>query len=65
MQWGVVDCRDKLISVGLKRSELSFPRYAECGEFGIGDPDGCCLPVGDTEQRQGKWIRGKGRQSVS
>lgn len=48
---GVADYREKLISVGLKPSELSFPPYAKHGEFRIDDPDGYCLLVGDTEQR--------------
>ena len=48
---GVEAYREKLISLGLKPSELSFPPYAKHGEFRIDDPDGYCLLVGDTEQR--------------
>jgi hypothetical protein len=48
---GVEAYREKLISLGLKPSELSFPPYAPHGEFRINDPDGYCLLVGDTEQR--------------
>lgn len=48
---GVAEYREKLISIGLAPSELSFPPYAPHGEFRIDDPDGYCLLVGDTEQR--------------
>jgi len=48
---GVAEYREKLISTGLKPSELSFPPYAKHGEFRINDLDGYCLLVGDTEQR--------------
>jgi hypothetical protein len=48
---GVAAYRDKLISLGLNPSELSFPPYAVHGEFRIDDPDGYCLLVGDTEQQ--------------
>ena len=47
---GVAAYREKLISIGLTPSELSFPPYAKHGEFRIDDPDGYCLLVGDTEQ---------------
>lgn len=48
---GVAAYREKLMSLGLNPSELSFPAYAKCGEFRIDDPDGYCLLVGDTEQQ--------------
>jgi hypothetical protein len=39
------------IAQALKPGELSYPFYAQHGEFRIDDPDGYCLLVGDTEQR--------------
>ena len=47
---GVAAYREGLIALGLRPSELSYPPYAQHGEFRIDDPDGYCLLVGDTEQ---------------
>jgi hypothetical protein len=48
---GVAQYREQLIAQGLKPGELSYPFYAQHGEFQIQDPDGYCLLVGDTEQQ--------------
>ena len=47
---GVAAYREGLLAQGLQPSELSYPPYAQHGEFRIDDPDGYCLLVGDTEQ---------------
>jgi hypothetical protein len=38
--------RDQLLKKGVKVSELSYPEYGPDGEFGMSDPDGYCLLVG-------------------
>ena len=48
---GVAAYREKLIAEGLQPSALSYPPYAQHGEFRMDDPDGYCLLVGDTEQQ--------------
>jgi predicted enzyme related to lactoylglutathione lyase len=42
----VVEYRNELAARGVKVSELSYPEYAVAGEFGMRDPDGYCLLVG-------------------
>jgi predicted enzyme related to lactoylglutathione lyase len=38
--------RKELAARGVKVSALSYPEYAVAGEFGMSDPDGYCLLVG-------------------
>jgi len=38
--------RNELAARSIKVSELSYPEYAVAGEFGMSDPDGYCLLVG-------------------
>jgi predicted enzyme related to lactoylglutathione lyase len=38
--------RNELAARGVKVSALSYPEYAVAGEFGMSDPDGYCLLVG-------------------
>ena len=42
----VVAYRSELAARGVKVSELSYPEYGPAGEFGMSDPDGYCLLVG-------------------
>jgi len=42
----VAKYREQLLERGIKVSELSYPEYAHEGEFGVSDPDGYCLLVG-------------------
>jgi predicted enzyme related to lactoylglutathione lyase len=42
----VVEYRNELAARGVKVSELSYPENAVAGEFGVSDPDGYCLLVG-------------------
>jgi hypothetical protein len=42
----VVEYRNELATRGVKVSELTYPEYAVAGEFGMSDPDGYCLLVG-------------------
>ena len=42
----VAKYREQLLERGVKVSELSYPEYAPHGEFGMSDPDGYCLLVG-------------------
>jgi hypothetical protein len=42
----VAKYREQLLERGVKVSELSYPEYAPDGEFGMSDPDGYCLLVG-------------------
>src|SRR6266850_2690843 len=42
----VVEYRNELAARGVKVSALSYPEYAVAGEFGMSDPDGYCLLVG-------------------
>ena len=48
---GVTAYRESLLAQRLQPGELSYPPYAEHGEFQIDDPDGYCVLVGDTEQQ--------------
>jgi predicted lactoylglutathione lyase len=42
--------RDELIAKGIKVGEIEYPPYMPEGEFGIEDPDGYCLLVGQTDE---------------
>ncbi len=42
--------REQLLARGVKVSELSYPEYARAGEFGMSDPDGYCLLVGQADK---------------
>jgi catechol 2,3-dioxygenase-like lactoylglutathione lyase family enzyme len=41
----LVALRRRLITEGVKVSEISYPEYLPQGEFGTSDPDGYCLMV--------------------
>ena len=42
--------RDELIAKGIKVGDIQYPPYMPEGEFGIEDPDGYCLLVGQTDE---------------
>jgi len=42
----VASYRNELAARGISVSELSYPEYGPDGEFGMSDPDGYCLLVG-------------------
>jgi hypothetical protein len=37
-----------LAADGIKLGPIEYPPYMPEGEFGIEDPDGCCILVGQT-----------------
>ena len=46
----LVAYREALIAKGIKVGEIEYPPYMEKGEFGIEDPDGYCLLVGQADE---------------
>ena len=42
--------RDELVAKGIKVGEIAYPPYMPEGEFGIEDPDGYNLLVGQTDE---------------
>ena len=45
----LVAYRDQLAADGIKVGPIEYPPYMPEGEFGIEDPDGYCVLVGQTE----------------
>jgi catechol 2,3-dioxygenase-like lactoylglutathione lyase family enzyme len=46
----LVAYRDQLAADGVKVGPIEFPPYMPAGEFGIEDPDGYCILVGQTDE---------------
>jgi len=46
----LVAYRDQLAADGVKVGPIEYPSYMEKGEFGIEDPDGYCILVGQTDE---------------
>jgi catechol 2,3-dioxygenase-like lactoylglutathione lyase family enzyme len=46
----LVAYRDQLAADGIKVGPIEFPPYMPAGEFGIEDPDGYCILVGQTDE---------------
>jgi|SRR5271165_904178 len=46
----LVGYRDQLAADGVKVGPIEFPPYMPGGEFGIEDPDGYCILVGQTDE---------------
>ena len=46
----LVAYRDQLAADGIKVGPIEYPPYMEKGEFGIEDPDGYCILVGQTDE---------------
>jgi hypothetical protein len=46
----VVGYRDQLAANGVKVGPIEYPPYMPEGEFGLEDPDGYCLLVGQTDE---------------
>jgi len=42
--------RDQLAADGVKVGPIEYPPYMQKGEFGIEDPDGYCVLVGQTDE---------------
>lgn len=46
----LVAYRDQLAADGVKVGPIEYPPYMQKGEFGIEDPDGYCVLVGQTDE---------------
>ena len=46
----LVAYRDQLAVDGIKVGPIEYPPYMPAGEFGIEDPDGYCVLVGQTDE---------------
>jgi catechol 2,3-dioxygenase-like lactoylglutathione lyase family enzyme len=46
----LVAYRDQLAADGIKVGPIEYPPYMPEGEFGIEDPDGYCILVGQTDE---------------
>jgi|SRR5215469_12983800 len=46
----LVAYRDQLAADGIKVGSIEYPPYMPEGEFGIEDPDGYCILVGQTDE---------------
>ena len=46
----LVAYRDELAADGIKVGSIEYPPYMPKGEFGIEDPDGYCVLVGQTDE---------------
>ena len=46
----LVAYRDRLAADGIKVGPIEYPPYMEKGEFGIEDPDGYCVLVGQADE---------------
>lgn len=46
----LVAYRDQLAADGIKVGPIEYPPYMPAGEFGIEDPDGYCILVGQTDE---------------
>ena len=47
----VVAYREQLAAAGINVGPIEYPPYMPEGEFGLEDPDGYCLLVGQTDER--------------